>query len=67
MYMQRTTSGAAGNGLHTTIMNMRVAAGIGLGTAIKYPRRTTSAAASDGLSTKINPPCSAASFEVNLE
>jgi hypothetical protein len=33
MYMQRTTSGAAGNGLYTTI---------------KYLRRTTSAAANNG-------------------
>jgi hypothetical protein len=30
MYMQRTTSDAAGNGLHTTINYMRGAAGIGL-------------------------------------
>jgi hypothetical protein len=45
MYMQRTSSGAAGNGLHTTIMYMRGAAGIGLGTTIKYLRRTISAAA----------------------
>jgi hypothetical protein len=44
MYMQRTTSGAAGNGLCTTIKFMRGAAGIGLGTTIKYLRRTTSAA-----------------------
>jgi hypothetical protein len=36
MYVQRTTSGAAGNGLHTTIEYMRCAAGIGLGTTIKY-------------------------------
>jgi hypothetical protein len=41
--MQRTTSGAAGNGLYTTIKCMRGAAGIGL-------RRTTSAAANNGLS-----------------
>jgi hypothetical protein len=32
MYMQRTTSGAASNGLYTTIKCMRGAAGIGLGT-----------------------------------
>jgi hypothetical protein len=30
--MQQTTSGAAGNGLHTTINYLRGAAGIGLGT-----------------------------------
>jgi hypothetical protein len=36
MFMQRTTSGAAGNGLHTTIRYMRGAAGIGLGTTIKH-------------------------------
>jgi hypothetical protein len=35
MYMQRKTSGAAGNGLYTTIKYMRGAAGIGLSTAIK--------------------------------
>jgi hypothetical protein len=29
MYMERTTSGAAGNGLYTTIKYMRGAAGIG--------------------------------------
>jgi hypothetical protein len=44
MYMQRTASGAAGNGLYTTIKYMRGAAGIGLGTTIKHLRRTTSAA-----------------------
>jgi hypothetical protein len=38
MYMQRTTSGAAGNGLYTTIKYMRGAASIGLGTKIKYLR-----------------------------
>ena len=40
MYMQRTTSGAAGNGL---------------GTMIKYLRRTSIAAANNGLSTTITP------------
>jgi hypothetical protein len=35
MYMQRTTSGSAGNGLNTTIKYMRGAAGIGLGTTAK--------------------------------
>jgi hypothetical protein len=34
--MQRTTSGAAGNGLYTTIKYMRGASGIGLGTTAKY-------------------------------
>jgi hypothetical protein len=43
--MQRTTSGAAGNGLYTTIKCMRGAAGIGLGTTTKHLRRTTSGAA----------------------
>jgi hypothetical protein len=45
MYMQRTTSGAADNGLLSTIKYMRGAAGIGLGTTIKHLRRTTSGAA----------------------
>jgi hypothetical protein len=86
MYMQRTTSGAAGNGLYTTIKYMRGAADIDLGNTIKHLRRTASgatgngldaainflrrtksAAANNGLSTTITLPCSAASFEVNLE
>jgi hypothetical protein len=33
-YMQKTTSGAASNGLYTTIKYLRSAAGIGLGTAM---------------------------------
>jgi hypothetical protein len=45
MYMQRTTSGAAGIGLYTTIKYMRGASGIGMGTTIKHLRRTTSGAA----------------------
>ena len=36
MYMQRTTSGAAGNGLYTTIKYMHGASGINMGTAIKH-------------------------------
>jgi hypothetical protein len=40
MYTQRTTSGAAGNGLYTTIKYLRrttgAAAGKGLGITIKY-------------------------------
>jgi hypothetical protein len=40
MYMQRITSGAASNGLYTTIKCMRGVAGIGLGTTIKHLRRT---------------------------
>jgi hypothetical protein len=52
-YMQRTTSGAAGNGLYTTIKYLRGAASIGLGTTIKYLRHTTSAAANNGLGTAI--------------
>jgi hypothetical protein len=55
MYMQRTTSGAAGNGLCTMAKYLRGAAGIGLGTMIKYLRRTTSAAANSGLGTTITP------------
>jgi hypothetical protein len=51
MYMQRTTSGAAGNGLYTTIKYMRGASGIGMGTKIKHLRRTTSGAAGNGLGT----------------
>ena len=51
--MQRTTSGSAGNGLHTMIKYLRGVADIGLGTKIKYLRRTTSAAAGSGLSTAI--------------
>jgi hypothetical protein len=57
MYMQRTTSGAAGNGLNNRIKHKLGAAGIGLGTTIKYLRRTASAAA-NGLSTTITPPYS---------
>jgi hypothetical protein len=54
MYMQRTTSGAAVNGLYTTIKFMRGAAGIGLGTTVKYYlRRPASAAAINGLSTTV--------------
>jgi|AntAceMinimDraft_1070359.scaffolds.fasta_scaffold21630_3 hypothetical protein len=53
MYMQRTTSGAASNGLYTTIKCMRGAAGIGLGATIKHLRRTTSGTAGNGLSAKL--------------
>ena len=48
MYMQRTTSGAAGNGLYSTIKYMRGASGIGMGTTIKHLRCTTSGAAGNG-------------------
>jgi hypothetical protein len=52
--MQRTTSGAAGNGLHTTIKYRRGGAGNGLGTTIKHLRRTTtSCAAGNGLGAKM--------------
>jgi hypothetical protein len=34
--MQQTTSGAAGNGLHTTTKYLRGAAGIGLGTTPRF-------------------------------
>jgi hypothetical protein len=54
MYMQRTTSGAAGNGLYTTTKYMRGASGIGMGTKIKYLRRTTSGAAGNGLGAMMN-------------
>jgi hypothetical protein len=53
MYMQRTTSGAAGNGLHTTTKYMRGASGIGMGTTIKHLRRPTSGAAGNGLGETI--------------
>ena len=53
MYMQRTTSGAAGNGLYTTIKYMRGASGIGMGTTIKYLRHTTSGAAGNCLGATI--------------
>ena len=49
MYMQRTTSGAAGNSLYTTIKYMRGASGIGLGATIIHLRCTTSGAAGNGL------------------
>jgi hypothetical protein len=49
MYMQRTASGDAGNGLYTTIKYMRGASGIGMGTTIKHLRCTTSGAAGNGL------------------
>ena len=52
MYMQRTTSGAAGNGLYTTIKYMRGASGIGMGTTIKDLRCTTSGAAGNGLAKR---------------
>jgi hypothetical protein len=50
MHMQRTTSGAAGNGLYITTKYMRGASGIGMGTTIKQLRCTTSSAAGNGLS-----------------
>jgi hypothetical protein len=49
MYMQRTTSGAAGNRLYTTIKFMRGTSGIGMGTTIIHLRCTTSGAAGNGL------------------
>jgi hypothetical protein len=52
-YLRRSTSGAAGNFLSTTIKCLRGAAGIGLGNMIKYLRRTTSAAAVSGLGSSI--------------
>jgi hypothetical protein len=53
MYMQRTTSGAASNGLYTTAKYMRGAAGVGLGATIKHLRRTTSGTAGNGLGATI--------------
>ena len=53
MYMQRTTSGAAGNGLYITIKYMRGASGIGMGTTAKHLRRTTSDAAGNGLGARM--------------
>jgi hypothetical protein len=53
MNMQRTTSGAASDGLYTTTKYMRGAAGIGMGTTIKHLRRTTSGAAGNGLGATI--------------
>jgi hypothetical protein len=53
MYMQRTTSGAAGNILYTTIKYMRGAAGIGLGTTIEHLRRATSGAVGNGLGATV--------------
>ena len=49
MYMQRTTSGAAGSSLDTTIKYMRGASGIDMGTTIKHLQRTTSGAAGNDL------------------
>jgi hypothetical protein len=64
MYIQRTTSGTADNGLYTTIKYMRGAVGIGLGTTIKHLRRTTSGAAGNGLGAAMKylrrTPCAAA-------
>jgi hypothetical protein len=54
MYMQRTTSGAAGNGLYTTIKYMSGASGIGMGTKIKHLRCTTNGAAGNGLGATMN-------------
>ena len=47
--MQRKTSGAAGNGLCTTIGYMRCAAGIGLSATIMHLQRATSGAAGNEL------------------
>jgi hypothetical protein len=49
--IRRLTSGAAGIGFCTTIKYLRGAAGITLGTMIKFLRRTTSGAADSGLGT----------------
>jgi hypothetical protein len=52
-YLRRTTSGAAGNGLGTTIKWQCSAAGIGLGTTIMFLRRKKSTTAGSGLGTPI--------------
>jgi hypothetical protein len=52
-YLRCSASGAASNGLITTIKCLRGATGVGLGTTIKYLRHTPSAAASSGLGTTI--------------
>jgi len=52
--MRQTTSGAAGNGLGTTIKYLRGAASIGLGTTIRFLRRAASAAAGYDLGAIIN-------------
>ena len=49
MFMQRTTSGAAGNGLYITIKYMRGASGIGMGTTIIHLPCTTRGATGNGL------------------
>jgi hypothetical protein len=49
MYLRRTTSVAAGNGLGATAKYLPGVTGIGLGTTAKYLRQTTSAAAGNGL------------------
>jgi hypothetical protein len=54
MYMQRTTSGAAGNGLYTTVKYMRGASDIGMGNTIIHLRCTTSGAAGSGLGATMN-------------
>jgi hypothetical protein len=51
--LRRLASGAAGNGLDTTIKYLRDFAGIGQGAAIKSLRRTTSGSVGNGLGTTI--------------
>jgi hypothetical protein len=53
-YLRRTTSAAAGVVLGTAIKYLCGSASIGLGTTIKYLRRTTSAAAGSGLGATIS-------------
>jgi hypothetical protein len=53
MAMQRTTSGAAGNALYTTIKYMSGVTGTNQGNSIKYLQRTTSATANNGLGATI--------------
>ena len=51
--LRRAASGAAGNGLCTTIKYLLGATDICLGATAKYLRRTTSGAAGYGLGTTI--------------
>jgi hypothetical protein len=52
-YLRHSTSGAAGNGLCTTIKYLRGAVGVGMGKTIKYLQSAASAAAGNVLGTNI--------------
>jgi|AntAceMinimDraft_5_1070358.scaffolds.fasta_scaffold213456_1 hypothetical protein len=51
--LRRTTSGATGNDLSISIRYLRGAAGIGLGTTIRFVLHTASSAAGNGLGSTI--------------